>query len=468
MFNTSDDVIYPLAPSYTPGSTFVTLNFSGGSLPNGTYRLEIFSVGNSTIHDLSGLALDGGGGGGTYSRTFTITSASPLTLSGSAEYLKLDPDGQHVDIWANSIPTGTMTQSLLSTISSVMYTGTGIFVLDFSAGDPLPASGFNFAATGSQNTLEIIGTTRNDSITVAAGSVTFNSIPIAFTDVQTLMIDPGAGADSLAVNADTVTLPAGAVGGGMLTRHFSSLSIANGATVLVTHASASTDRTVLVTDSLSISGSGKLDLSNNDMLIHGGSAMFSQLTSQLLTGFNGGQWTGVSIASSAATTSTTLGIELNDDGSTNHGVLLNSFDGQNNLINTDLLIKYTYFGDADLSGTVTAADYLQIDNGYNNGGTGWHNGDFNYDDFINGDDYALIDNAFNSQGSVSFAAVPTNVVAINTAQIAGAFKSSTVAESSRKEVRQFVISVANPVAGDNIDSQELKRRRAGVWEMLGS
>jgi hypothetical protein len=76
----------------------------------------------------------------------------------------------------------------------------------------------------------------------------------------------------------------------MLTRHFATLSIANGATVLVSHAGASTDRTVLVTDSLSISGTGKLDLSNNDMLIHGGSAMFSQLTSQLLTGFNGGQW----------------------------------------------------------------------------------------------------------------------------------------------------------------------------------
>jgi hypothetical protein len=28
--------------------------------------------------------------------------------------------------------------------------------------------------------------------------------------------------------------------------------------------------------------------------------------------------------------------------------------------------------------------------------------------------------------------------------------------------------VANPTTGDNIDSQELKKRRAGVWEMLES
>jgi parallel beta-helix repeat protein len=462
LFNTGDDVVYPITPTYTPGNTFVTLNFAGGPLPYGTYRLEIFGAGNATIHDLSGLAL----AGGNYVRTFTIAAASPLTLSGTAEYLKLDADGQHIDIWSNSIPSGMMTQYLLSSVSSVTYDGTGIFVLDFSAGDPLPASGLDFAATGSQNTLEIIGTSSNDNIVVAAGSVMFNSIPIAFTNAQTLIIDPGMGADSLAVNAGTVTLPAGAVGGGILTRHFASLSIANGATVLVTHANTSTDCTVLVTDSLSIAGTGKLDLSNNDMLIHGGSDIFSQLTSQLLTGFNGGQWTGVSIASSAATNSTTLGIELNDDGTTNHGVLLNSFDGQNNLVNTDLLIKYTYFGDADLSGTVTAADYLLIDNGFNNGGVGWHNGDFNYDGVINGDDYTLIDNAYNSQGSVSFAAAPASQIATDAPQVVVASKVSTFAMSGIAEVRQFVAVVANPLTGDNTDTQELKKRRLGVWEML--
>ena len=55
--------------------------------------------------------------------------------------------------------------------------------------------------------------------------------------------------------------------------------------------------------------------------------------------------------------------------------------------------------------TRKAADYVQIDNGFNTPAmTGWYNGDFNYDGVINGDDYALIDNAFNTQGSVSPAA----------------------------------------------------------------
>ncbi len=54
---------------------------------------------------------------------------------------------------------------------------------------------------------------------------------------------------------------------------------------------------------------------------------------------------------------------------------------------------------------------------------GWFNGDFNYDGKINGDDYSLIDNAFNTQGSVSLAGIsagPTEMIATNTSQIAGA------------------------------------------------
>jgi hypothetical protein len=74
---------------------------------------------------------------------------------------------------------------------------------------------------------------------------------------------------------------------------------------------------------------------------------------------------------------------------------------------TDVLIKFTYYGDTNLDGSVTAQDYLAIDNAFSYNAanpttplTGWNNGDFNYDGVINGDDYTLIDNAFNSQSTV--------------------------------------------------------------------
>jgi hypothetical protein len=52
------------------------------------------------------------------------------------------------------------------------------------------------------------------------------------------------------------------------------------------------------------------------------------------------------------------------------------------------------------------------------------------------------------------------------AQIAGASKASTVAVSGSKEVRQFAVTVANPITTDSINAQELKKRRTSAWEML--
>jgi hypothetical protein len=97
-----------------------------------------------------------------------------------------------------------------------------------------------------------------------------------------------------------------------------------------------------------------------------------------------------------------------------------TFDGQSVDANT-ILVKYTYYGDANLDGLVNGSDYTAIDNGFNAGLSGWSNGDFNYDGVINGDDYALIDNSFNMLSSLdvsSDAASPQDMVATVSDQIA--------------------------------------------------
>ncbi len=68
---------------------------------------------------------------------------------------------------------------------------------------------------------------------------------------------------------------------------------------------------------------------------------------------------------------------------------------------SDVLVKYTYYGDANLDGVVNGADYARIDAGFLSKGalTGWYNGDFNYDGKVDASDYTLIDNAFNLQGA---------------------------------------------------------------------
>jgi hypothetical protein len=94
---------------------------------------------------------------------------------------------------------------------------------------------------------------------------------------------------------------------------------------------------------------------------------------------------------------------------------------------SDVLLKYTYYGDANLDGLVDGTDYSRIDNGVLFGLSGWSNGDFNYDGVINGSDYTLIDNVYNTQGA-QFSNELAGPSAIATAQIAGGSGTSAVPE----------------------------------------
>jgi hypothetical protein len=129
------------------------------------------------------------------------------------------------------------------------------------------------------------------------------------------------------------------------------------------------------------------------------------LTNELHAGFNNGNWNGAGITSSSAAGDTR---HLTALGYRTGGI---AFDGVNTSA-SDVLIKYTYYGDADLNGVVDGADYHQIDMGIGLHLTGWSNGDFNYDGVVNGTDYALIDNAFNQlqasgAGPLALIATPT-------------------------------------------------------------
>ncbi len=265
--------------------------------------------------------------------------------------------------------------------------------------------------TGGSLVLASSGTIASTTITVdAATNASINGILTA-TPAVTANGHVTIGA------ADGVN---GATTNHILPRNVGALTVGSLGTLTLAAATNHTARQVLVAASLS--NTGLIDLSNNDMIAQNGN--LATITSQIAQGHSSnGLWTGPGISSSsaAATPSTTsLGVELNNNGS--GGSFFTTFDGQP-VSKTDVLVKYTYAGDADLSGTVTAADYMLIDTGFLNHSTGWRNGDFNYDGFINGDDYTLIDNAFNTQGSVSFAALPAGPAEI----IAGAVPEPTTA-----------------------------------------
>jgi autotransporter-associated beta strand protein len=141
---------------------------------------------------------------------------------------------------------------------------------------------------------------------------------------------------------------------------------------------------------------------NGSVIVHGGS--LEGISAQIAQDYDHGNWNGsagISSTSAAGDTThlTALGVILNDNGAgTATPVYAATFEGQP-VSDSDVLIKCTYYGDANLDGRVDGSDYSLIDNGYANHLTGWYNGDFNYDGVVDGSDYALVDNAFNNQGA---------------------------------------------------------------------
>jgi hypothetical protein len=211
---------------------------------------------------------------------------------------------------------------------------------------------------------------------------------------------------------DNVTLN---VSGGTVnlasTQHLLGLNITTGGKVTVT---AATGRSVLVTPSLSVTG--VLDLTGNDLLVQAGD--LPSITTLIKSGYNLGSWNGHGIISSTAANDTShvtaVGAILNSVDGINplygSGAPEGLFDGVDPVFN-DVLVKYTYYGDTNLDGIVDATDYSRIDNGYLNHLSGWFNGDFNYDGVVDGSDYTLIDNAYNSQSAQLSASITAEIAA---------------------------------------------------------
>jgi hypothetical protein len=145
-----------------------------------------------------------------------------------------------------------------------------------------------------------------------------------------------------------------------------------------------------VLDALDVQGEGSIDLTDNDMILHATAATRSQrvreVEAYVAAGRNAnpsaGRWRGAGLASSAAAANplTALAVGVAGD---------------------DVVVKYSYNGDANLDGRINADDYFRIDPGFlaQPSDPLYFNGDFNYDGRVNADDYFLIDQAFLGQGA---------------------------------------------------------------------
>jgi hypothetical protein len=158
-----------------------------------------------------------------------------------------------------------------------------------------------------------------------------------------------------------------------------------------------------VTRALSVThnvGFAIVDLNSNDLIVdYSGQSQLLALQMLVNEGRANGTWsTTVGITSSAAKNAnprnTTLGVMEASDFKSIYGPNA-TFAGEA-IDSTAILVKYTYYGDADFNGVVNFDDYSRTDAGFLNNRTGWLNGDFDGNGSVNFD-YSLIDLAFNTQ-----------------------------------------------------------------------
>jgi fibronectin type 3 domain-containing protein len=333
-----------------------------------------------------------------FNRALTSTEVASLALAAPLSVTNTNDAG-----------TGSLRQALLDANSGISGNGT----INFSA------------ATGTQNlqlTSQLPDLLYPTNFSIPTGS----SYGIGITSTSTLANFPSltlTGGGSLALGGSqtrvapaTLTISSGSlalasdlganvslVSSGAVTisssQHLAGLTLSAGATGSLTG-----NGKVLVTNALSMNTTASLDLAGNSLIVHStdsaANSIASAVNSWLATGIGtaGSYWNGNGIRSSTAAADaghlTALGMLSNGYA---NGTRMSTFAGEA-VGASDVLVKYTYYGDADLSGVVTGGDYAGTDNGFNFGLSGWTNGDFNYDGMINAADYALLDNAFNSQG----------------------------------------------------------------------
>ncbi len=243
-----------------------------------------------------------------------------------------------------------------------------------------------------------------DPASQATYSATTNTVTV--TGPTTIVADPGSAAPNVVASGSAATLTVNTSSGSQV--HLASLSLANGATATL---AASPPAVVLeVAGGLSVDSTSTLNLGAGDLDVANGS--LSALTALVTRGYDGGAWTGTGITSSAA-----AGRREPPDGGRRPveqrervGPRSGRLRRRPAVAATDVLLKYTYYGDANLDGVVNGTDYALVDAGFLAARrpsplTGWYNGDFNYDGKVDASDYTLIDNAFNlAKTPLSFSA----------------------------------------------------------------
>lgn len=182
-------------------------------------------------------------------------------------------------------------------------------------------------------------------------------------------------------------------------------------------------------NALNISGStnawtSQLNLTNNALVVdYTGASPLATIGNQIKSGYNGGAWNGNGITTSLGNAGR-YGLGYGE-ASAIPTAAGGTFAGQA-VDNTSALVKYTYFGDANLDGSVDAADFVLLSNNFGRSGANWTQADFNYDGTTNAADFVLLSNNFGS-GPSGLGMTPAQLADYNATALGLGFSQAQVA-----------------------------------------
>jgi hypothetical protein len=372
------------------GNIRITKNFVGFFPFGGDLNI---GAGRAFVMDFSGLSIDGAAGGridftgGTYdapayeqSGTLTVNTAASTLSVGSFAFNNL----------ANSLLNANLSLNGTGTINAgAQFSGAGDLVvpvagtLNFVSADvdvDLQNNGVLLVISGANHVMSVLGT--GDTFVLAGASLDVGSSgPV--TQAQFTIT---GSADVGNVNTSFQTRVNGA---GTLTANYirgGELMVNGVAGIKPNGSTAATSNVAVLTIAGGVTPTGKLDLTNNDLVVnYSGATPLVTIAAQIRAGHNGGAWTGNGITSAAAALlgNTALGYGENS-------VLgYSNFSGQT-VDATSLLIRYTYYGDADLNNFVDTLDFNMLAGNFGGSPKVWTQGDFNYDLTTDSTDFNLL------------------------------------------------------------------------------
>jgi hypothetical protein len=177
-------LIYTWATIGTPPAT---VNFSA----NGTNTTASFSTAGS--YDCQVTITNPADG------LSTASEVSVIIGTAGSDTIRVVRSGANLVVYFNSATaTDSVAFAAVGSVTIAGGTGTDSVNIDFSGGSsPVPSGGIAENGSGGVDTLIVTGNSGNDTATINANTISFNTSPITYSAVSSIIINGNGGIDSL-------------------------------------------------------------------------------------------------------------------------------------------------------------------------------------------------------------------------------------------------------------------------------